>query len=168
MSRAKHPPSPFKVQNLEITLLANGLVTPTAEKQTVTAIKACLITLLAKKNRLKLKKKGHYLIHLEMVPNEKMAKLNRIFRGKEGATDVLTFARWEVGMPALPLMDLGDVLIAPEVAREQAKRFHNTYPEELQRLAVHGLLHLFGYDHEVGPKEEKEMFELQERILKTL
>lgn len=159
---------PFRVETLEVTLKDNGLITPQAERATVKAIRACLTTLLTKKNRLKLKKKGEYLIHIELISDVKMAKLNRIFRGKEGPTDVLTFARWEAGMPPMPMMDLGDVLIAPKVAKAQAKRFHNTYLQELQRLAVHGLLHLFGYDHELGPKEEKEMFDLQERILKTL
>ena len=159
---------PIKVNNLEVTVKTNNLITPAALTHVKHSIEGCLTVLLAKKNRLKLKKTGHYLIHVEMVPIAKMTKVNKIFRGKEGPTDVLTFARWEAGVPALPLMDLGDILVAPEVGRKQAKRFENTYLQELQRLTVHGLLHLFGYDHELGPVEEKEMFGLQERILTAL
>lgn len=156
---------PLKVKNLSVTVESNGLLTPAALTHVNASIKECLLVLLQKKNRLKLKKTGHYLIHIEMVSALKMAKVNKIFRGKPGPTDVLTFARWEAGMPALPLFDLGDILVAPEVGRKQAARFENTYFQELQRLTVHGLLHLFGYDHEEGPVEEKRMFGLQERIL---
>ncbi len=161
-------PKLIKVENLEITVKANRLLTPSALLRVNRAIKGCLTALLKKKNRLELKKSGHYLIHIEMVTVAKMTKLNKIFRGKDGPTDVLTFARWEVDMPAVPLLDLGDVIVAPGVGRKQAARFENTYLEELERLTVHGLLHLFGYDHELGPREAKEMFILQEKILAGL
>jgi len=155
---------------ITVTLKSGRLLTESARKRVMTAAGVCLQTLLARKNRLKLSKNGDYSIHLEMISDAKMTKLNRIFRGKDGPTDVLTFARWEVkGLPkGFVVSDLGDVVIAPAVGKRQAKRFENTYLEELQRLAVHGLLHLFGYDHEQGGKRAQEMFGLQERILKSL
>jgi probable rRNA maturation factor len=59
---------------------------------------------------------------------------------------------------------LGDVLLCPEVARTQAKAAGHSTDSELQLLCAHGVLHLLGYDHS-EPDEEREMFELQARIL---
>jgi probable rRNA maturation factor len=64
--------------------------------------------------------------------------------------------------------DLGEVLICWDIAKKQAIEYKTTIKEELERLTVHGVLHLFGYDHEIGPSEEKKMFTLQDKILKTL
>ncbi len=162
--------SSLTISTVTLTLTTNTLITASAAKKVLRAAEGCLETLLAKQNRLKLAKKTEYCISLEMVADDKMAKLNRIFRGKSYPTDVLTFARWEArGLPkGFVISDLGDVLVAPAIAKRQAKEFHNTYLEELQRLTVHGLLHLFGYDHETNATDAKKMFALQERILKNL
>ncbi len=155
---------------LTLSLTTNRLITPAASKKVLAAAATCLKLLQKKKNRLKLAKKLEYSLHLEMISVDKMAKLNRIFRGKDRPTDVLTFARWEVaGLPkGIVITDLGDVLVAPTVAKRQAKDFNNTYLEELQRLTIHGLLHLFGYDHETNAADAKVMFGLQEKIIKSL
>lgn len=76
-----------------------------------------------------------------IVSNRRMRSLNRQFRGKDYATDVLSFPSEERGF-------LGDVVIAEGVAVAQAKFAKHSVSTELKVLALHGLLHLLGYDHE--------------------
>jgi probable rRNA maturation factor len=71
-----------------------------------------------------------------------MRNLNRQYRGQDYSTDVLSFAGGSRGF-------LGDIVIAAGVARRQARRFGHSGLTELRILALHGLLHLLGYDHEV-------------------
>ena len=91
-----------------------------------------------------------------------MKKLNRRYRGKNRPTDVLSFAQEE--FKADPKY-LGDILIASTTTRKQAKQSGKSPTEEARMLAVHGLLHLLGYDH-ATPRQEKEMFGIQNRLLK--
>ena len=84
-----------------------------------------------------------------------MRQLNRTYRNRDYATDVLAF-------PADPLkgqMDpfLGDVVICLPTAQVQAATFGNTPDQELLRLLIHGILHLLGYDHEQSPQEAARM-----------
>ena len=76
-----------------------------------------------------------------LVPDRRIQALNRTFRGADRATDVLSFPAGEPGI-------LGDVVIARGVARRQARGAGHDLPTELRVLALHGLLHLLGYDHE--------------------
>ncbi|MGH9349956.1 MAG: rRNA maturation RNase YbeY, partial [Vicinamibacterales bacterium] len=76
-----------------------------------------------------------------IVSDARVKALNRRFRGRDQATDVLSF-------PADRRGDLGEVIIASGVARRQAKRAGHSLQTELRVLALHGLLHLLGYDHE--------------------
>ncbi|MEY4094872.1 MAG: Endoribonuclease YbeY [Acidobacteriota bacterium] len=76
-----------------------------------------------------------------IVSNRRMRSLNRQFRGKDYATDVLSFPSDERGF-------LGDIVIAEGVAVAQAKFARHSVATELKVLALHGLLHLLGYDHE--------------------
>ena len=59
-------------------------------------------------------------------------------------------------------------LICLPVAKKQATEYQGSLKEELERLTVHGLLHLHGYDHELDKTEAKKMFRLQEKILNSL
>ena len=61
---------------------------------------------------------------------------------------------------------LGDIVVCPEVAQRQAREAGHSAIEEMLLLTVHGILHLLGYDH-AEPAEEKEMFDLQRRLLLT-
>jgi len=97
-----------------------------------------------------------------------MRVLNRQYRQKDKPTDVLSFSRVEFRPPGVPLIDLGDVLICRSVAVRQAKENGLSLKEELVRLTVHGVLHLFGYDHERSSADEKKMFRLQDRIVYSL
>jgi probable rRNA maturation factor len=83
--------------------------------------------------------KGHVTVAL--VTDARIQDLNRRFRQVDKATDVLSFPADEPGT-------LGDVVIARGVARRQARQAGHDFPTELRVLAVHGLLHLLGYDHE--------------------
>lgn len=85
-----------------------------------------------------------------------------------GPTDVMSFPMDELrpGTQLAPVEDgtLGDIVICPQVAREQARAAGHAAVEEMLLLTVHGILHLLGYDH-AEPDEEKEMFALQRRLL---
>jgi len=78
---------------------------------------------------------------IAIVPDGRVQKLNRRYRRKDVPTDVLSFVSDERGY-------LGDVVIAAGVARRQAKQAGHSLQHELRVLALHGLLHLLGYDHE--------------------
>ena len=78
---------------------------------------------------------------IAIVPDGRVQQLNRRYRRKDAATDVLSFPSDERGY-------LGDVVIASGVARRQARQAGHSLQHELRVLALHGLLHLLGYDHE--------------------
>jgi probable rRNA maturation factor len=86
-----------------------------------------------------------------IVPDGRVQLLNRRYRGKDAPTDVLSFPasvdRHRCGRPD-ERGYLGDVVIAAGVARRQAKHAGHSLQHELRVLALHGLLHLLGYDHE--------------------
>jgi probable rRNA maturation factor len=80
-------------------------------------------------------------LSVAFVSDRRMRALNRQFRGKDAVTDVLSFPSDERGF-------LGDIVIASGVAEKQAKAAGHTVQTEVRVLALHGLLHLLGYDHE--------------------
>lgn len=112
-------------------------------------------------------------LSLELVSNQKMAAINRRYRGKSGATDVISFALEEgdVALPEnWPVRVLGDIFLAP---RYIAKMAQSGNPENRQSteqamafIFVHGLLHLLGYDHP-DDKAAAEMDALTQTILDT-
>jgi probable rRNA maturation factor len=77
---------------------------------------------------------------IAIVPDGRVRQLNRRYRRKDAATDVLSFPSGDRG-------HLGDVVIAAGVARRQARQAGHSLQHELRVLALHGLLHLLGYDH---------------------
>jgi probable rRNA maturation factor len=87
-------------------------------------------------------------LSVALVDEDEMAHLNEHYRGIAESTDVLSFGCDDAcptagGEPVA----LGDVIIAPEVARRQAEELGFTVEEELDLLLVHGILHLLGYEH---------------------
>src|SRR5262245_65104469 len=85
-------------------------------------------------------------VTVALVSDGRMRSLNRSFRGKDYATDVLSFAIVpDAALSAAP-RQLGDVVIAVGVARRQAAAVRHSLATELRVLALHGLLHLLGYD----------------------
>ena len=88
--------------------------------------------------------------------------LNREYRKKDKATDVLSF-------PSNVQSYLGDLIISVDTARIQAKEYGVSLLDELTRLIVHGLLHLLGYDHEkVSPAAAKKMRRKEDSLMKEL
>jgi len=93
-----------------------------------------------------------------LVTEAKIAQWNRLYRGKPCATDVLSFPAEapaaKITRPAMRRpgkragLYLGDIAIAPSVARRNARRFGRTFNDEMRILILHGILHLMGYDHE--------------------
>ena len=105
-----------------------------------------------------------------LVTTEVMSELHQQWMDEPGPTDVLSFPMDELrpgseSEPSPPGL-LGDVVLCPEVAAAQAVRAGHSTAEELLLLTTHGILHLLGFDH-AEPEEEKEMFELQRRLLLT-
>lgn len=108
------------------------------------------------------------------MDNAGIQVINRDYRGKDVPTDVISFALEEEGEDELPIIfedeaaafprNLGDIMISTERAAEQATEYGHSFERELGFLAVHGFLHLNGYDH-MEPDDEKEMFGLQKEIL---
>jgi probable rRNA maturation factor len=96
-----------------------------------------------------------------------MRDLNRIYRGKDRVTDVLSFSQLEglVSGACGPSIDLGDIVINPAQALRQARACGETFEREMSRLLVHGLLHLLGYDHEKNRYQARRMRVLEEDIL---
>lgn len=104
-------------------------------------------------------------LSIAIIGLAEMTELNRRYRGKEGPTDVLSFGCDDpcaVTGPDEPVT-LGDVVISPEVAEEQAASLGHTVEQELNLLLVHGVLHLLGYDHESD--EDAEVMQARERAL---
>ena len=104
-----------------------------------------------------------------LTDNEGIRALNRRYLDRDRPTDVLSFPMWdfnsELRTPNSELI-LGDVVISIEKARKQAEELGVTMDEELSRLLVHGILHLFGFDHEKSSKEAQRMKKEEERLLK--
>jgi probable rRNA maturation factor len=86
-------------------------------------------------------------LSIVLVSDREMHALNRDWRGRDRPTDVLSFAQRE-GAGGAPDGLLGDVVISIDTARRQAHERGDTLAREGDRLLVHGLLHLLGYDHE--------------------
>lgn len=88
-------------------------------------------------------------VSLVLVGDVAMRRLNREWRGKDYATDVLSFPAEDDGPRVRgQIRHLGDIVIATGVAARQAREAGHAYGTELKVLALHGLLHLLGYDHE--------------------
>ncbi len=97
--------------------------------------------------------------------DEEIQQLNSQYRGKDAATDVLSFPLVDKDDPVAEDLMLGDVVISLETAERQALELEVTFQEEVLRLLVHGLLHLLGYDHEnVSESEVKRMQDKEDEL----
>ena len=112
-------------------------------------------------------------VSITFVTNEEIAQLNSAYRGKEGPTDVLSFECDALDDEFLlleddtfeePVITLGDIVIAPDVAAAQCREYGTTFSQEISLLLVHGLLHLCGYDH-IEEQEAQVMEALEKEIL---
>lgn len=112
-------------------------------------------------------------VSITFMTDEAIQEVNAEYRGKDVPTDVISFALEEMvegevavvveeGMPTV----LGDILISIETAKRQAEEYGHDFKREIGFLALHGFLHLLGYDH-MTEEEEVEMFGRQKEILAT-
>ena len=103
------------------------------------------------------------MLSIAFVSRRTIASLNKLHLGHRGDTDVITFALGRT-TPSAPLV--GDIYVAPDVVRAQAKRWRVPVREELARVVVHGVLHAVGHDHPDGDGRERSvMWKRQERWL---
>ena len=98
-------------------------------------------------------------IHIAVVSDATVRELNRRYRGVDDATDVLSFP--VESLPRSSSMFWGDIVIARGVARRQAREARHSEAIELRVLALHGLLHLIGYDHE---RDDGRMRRVEQRL----
>ncbi len=116
---------------------------------------------------------------ISLVSDEEIHELNRTYRGKDAPTDVLSFAMMEEAAEEPEIFFdaedadqieqddmLGDIIISVPTAKRQAESYGHSLERELAFLAVHGFLHLIGYDHGTE-EEEREMFSRQEAIMEA-
>lgn len=109
-------------------------------------------------------------VSITFVDNNEIQEINRDYRNLDKPTDVISFALEETTEGEVEIVGddipviLGDIIISVEKAKEQAEEYNHSFERELGFLAVHGLLHLLGYDH-MTEQDEKEMFQKQEEIL---
>lgn len=100
---------------------------------------------------------------ITLLDDEEIRAMNLEYLGKDRSTDVISFSLGDSGRP------LGDVYVGYDRAAEQAVEAGVTLDEELTRLAIHGVLHVFGHDHPEGPERvDSPMYELQEQLVRDL
>ncbi|MGQ0712950.1 MAG: rRNA maturation RNase YbeY [Gemmatimonadaceae bacterium] len=108
----------------------------------------------------------HGMLSITFLSERAMAALNRRHLGHRGTTDVISFA---FGPSSRTGPVIGDIYIAPDVARANAVRHRAGVREELARLVVHGALHVLGYDHSDDESRVKSpMWKRQERLVARL
>ncbi|WP_409289345.1 rRNA maturation RNase YbeY [Peribacillus sp. SCS-37] len=109
-------------------------------------------------------------VSITFTGNERIREINRDYRGKDQPTDVISFALEEMGEDEVEILGadmprvLGDIIISVDRTREQADEYGHSIDRELGFLALHGFLHLLGYDH-MTEEDEKRMFGKQKEIL---
>lgn len=99
-----------------------------------------------------------------IVDDREIRDLNKNYRNIDAATDVISFALEDDTMSTIDTRVLGDIYISIDRAKAQALEYEHSLKRELSFLALHGLLHLLGFDHETAEDEEK-MFALQKEVL---
>lgn len=114
---------------------------------------------------------GDIEVSVTFMSDEAIQVVNKEYRGKDTPTDVISFALEEMGEGELQIIKdqnmpiiLGDILISVDTAKRQAVEYNHPLTREIGFLALHGLLHLLGYDH-MTEEEEKVMFGRQKEIL---
>ncbi|MFA5182706.1 MAG: rRNA maturation RNase YbeY [Syntrophales bacterium] len=111
-------------------------------------IRSSLVRLL---KRLGLKDRE---LSLLLVDNEEIRELNRLYLGRDYPTNVISFAMSEGNYGDVNPQLLGDIIVSVEKAMSEGETSGVSLKESLDFLMIHGLLHLLGYDHESGDKEE--------------
>ncbi len=103
-----------------------------------------------------------------VVGDRAMRTLNRRYRGKDRTTDVLSFPFHEGPFAGVVPHALGDIVLSLPTAVRQAREAGEPLGREIDRLLIHGLLHLLGYDHERGPADQRRMQRRERMLMETL
>lgn len=120
---------------------------------------------LTEKTLGELCKRGNF--SLVLVSDRKIREINKQWRHKDAATDVLSFPLdLEPPPPPVPY-EVGEIIVSLDRARDQADQYGHSFDRELAFLISHGILHVLGFDHE-NLEDETEMFGRQKRILDLL
>lgn len=131
-------------------------------EKTMTAMVSSIITALTDCKKIK---NSSFLKRQELtvvfVGEAKMKTVNHQYRGKNYATDVLSFS-------SVDQESLGELVFCMPVLKKQAVRMGHSAEHEFLYMCIHGVLHLLGYDHETGAKDEKIMFDLQNKLFSEL
>lgn len=114
---------------------------------------------------------GLYELSITFMDDAAIQAVNAEYRGKDQPTDVISFALEELSEGEVAIVQksdmpvvLGDIIISIDTAKRQATEYNHTFERELGFLALHGFLHLLGYDH-LDERQEQEMFGRQTEIL---
>lgn len=121
----------------------------------------------ALKDKLKdvnLSKKMYFEVNISYVSKSEMQSLNKKFRNINKPTDVLSFPMLDFNKDLLKINLLGDILICEEIAERQSKELEHSLRREIYFLALHGFLHLLGYNHE-KVEEERDMIDKMNETL---
>jgi len=112
------------------------------------------------------------IVSVTFTDNEGIRKLNREFREKDAATDVLSFPMYSMQDGDVPdgemAAELGDIVLSLEKAEEQSKEFGHSFERETAFLTVHSMLHLLGHDHELSEKDDEDMRKRQREIMEMI
>ena len=152
-SRRASPPA--RPERLAVDVAVHGIRTP---------IDAPRLTRLAR-YVLRAERRRDAMISIALVSSRAIAALNTRYLGHNGPTDVIAFAFAPSGSASAAA--LGDIYICPAVARTSARSFGVAFDDEIDRLVVHGSLHVLGWDHPVGTERERSpMWRRQESLLR--
>lgn len=142
--------------SLDVDVSTNGVRVPLSRATMVDAARAVLRS----------QKVKHALVSITLLDRSRIARMNAEHLNHAGPTDVISFG-FDRATPHDPVV--GDIYLAPDVARENARLRGRPVREELVRLVVHGTLHVLGHDHpEDESREDSPMWRLQERIVKRV
>ena len=113
-------------------------------------------------------------VSVTFCDNEYIKGVNKEYRNKDSATDVLSFPMFDFETEAEPETDpdgyvtIGDIVLSIERAKEQAKEIGNSFEREVAFLVIHSTLHLLGYDHERSKDDEEAQCLAQKEIIETI
>lgn len=112
---------------------------------------------------------GHADLAIHLVTTAEITRLNETFLHHAGSTDVIAFDYSENALPCVQPANLlhGEIFVCVEEALAQARRFHTTWQTELVRYAIHGTLHLLGFD-DSNPAARRKMKRAEDRWLRIL
>ena len=116
-----------------------------------------------------LKLESDAVLSVALVGEKKMRSLNKAWRKKDSATDVLSFSFLGAGgNDAGATKEAGEIIICLPVAARQARFYGLSEKKQVARLAAHGTMHIFGLDHERSEKEARQMERIQEKVVSMI